>query len=226
MIPAPAVITLPNGSQLHGSGWQVSDCWTLLLHEPGDDHDIDELIGLVGAVVRSGSSAAAFDLPGHGFSDGVWVAESDQRATIARLLDWIDQREPAKTAVIAIGAACYPVLEIAKTRAIDVLVLISPTRNPELQTFPARFRGDGAAKLLICGGKDEAYRNTAVELRQRSIGWAVSLSVGSREQGSALLASEHGARVQEGVELFLREQWALGRRWDASAKQHVEEIAQ
>jgi hypothetical protein len=222
--PAHAVVTLPNGTHLHGRVWPFNDCWTLLIHEPGDGHDIDELIPLIGAVIRSGSSAAAFDLPGHGFSDGVWSVESEQAATIAGLLDWIDQQHPAKTAVIALGSACYSVLEIAKNRAIDVLALVSPTPNPELQEVPARFRGDGSAKLLICGGADEAFRATQIEIRQRSIGWAVSLAVGTTEQGAALLAGEHSARVEEGVELFLREQWAIGRRRDGSAKQH-EEIA-
>jgi hypothetical protein len=123
--------------------------------------------------------------------------------------------------IVATGAACYPALQDAHERTADVLVLVSPPPRSDLGSF----RGAGAAKLLICGGADKRFLNTATELRKRSIGWAVTLSVGSTEQGTALISGPHRARIQEGVELFLREQWALGRRRGGPMKKQVEGIA-
>jgi pimeloyl-ACP methyl ester carboxylesterase len=223
--PEPATIELGGGAQLRGSQWPVSDRWTLLVHDLGDGHDIDELTPLAGAVVRSGSSAVAFDLPGHGFSDGTWDPGSDPTAALGTMLGWVECQEPAKTGIVAIGAACYPALQIAQKRRVDVLVLVSPPPDPDLDAFPTRFRGAGAAKLLIYGGADSDYRATATELRKRSIGWAVSLSVGSTDQRAALLAGPLSARVQEEIELFMREQWKLGRRRDAPTRHTVKESA-
>ncbi len=212
MTPELVAVQLPGGEQLHGSQWTVNDCWTLMLHDPGDDHDSDDLAALIGTVVRSGSSVVAFDLPGHGFSEGVWTCSTSFEQTIGTMLDWVEQRQPAKVGMIAVGAACYPALQIAHDRNVNILVLISPPPHVDLQAVPLRFRGAGAAKLIVFGGANEVYRATATELRQRSIGWAVSRSVGSVDQGADLLNGPHRAGVQEGIEFFLREQWQLGRR--------------
>jgi pimeloyl-ACP methyl ester carboxylesterase len=226
VIPEPAAIELGSGAQLRGSQWPVNDRWTLLIHDLGSGHDIDELTPLIGAVVRSGSSAVAFDLPGHGFSDGGWHTGADPIAALEPMIDWVERWHPAKMGIVALGGACYPALQIAQDRRVDVMVLISPPPDPDLSAYPTRFRGAGAAKLLISGGADANYRATAIELRTRSIGWAVSLSVGTADQGVSLLAGPLSARVQEGIELFMREQWELGRRWDAPVQHKVKESAQ
>lgn len=226
MIAEPATERLADGTELRGTAWRVNDCWMLMLHEPGNGHDIDEVVPLVGAVARSGASVVAFDLPGHGFSDGDWNDDRSITAVVRSLLDWIDRRGPAKVGIVALGAACYPALDVAADRPIEALILISPPPNPDLQADPRTYRGDGAAKLFVMGGADAVSRTTAIELRQRSIGWAVSLSVGSTEQGAALIAGPHGPRVEEGIELFLREQWTMGRRRDVSVNEREREIAQ
>jgi pimeloyl-ACP methyl ester carboxylesterase len=212
VIAEQAVAELPDGTQLRGSQWRVSDRWMLLLHEPGADHDIDELTPLARAVARSGASVAAFDLPGHGFSDGVWNDDSFSPEIVRALLTWIDRQAPATTGIAAVGASCYPALAAATDRRIDTLVLVSPTPNPDLHEAPQAFRGNGAAKLLITSGREKAALDTARELRRRSIGWAMVMTIGSEEQGAALLAGSHSGRIAEGVELFLREQWTMGRR--------------
>lgn len=224
MTPEPVELELPDGSRLRGSAWRTTDHWTLLIHEPGPEHDIDDLTSLAGAVVRSGSSAVAFDLPGHGFSDGEWEQTLNQTALIERMLDWVGYQQPAKVGILAVGAGCYPALELARKRRLDIAVLVSPTPSSALEAFPRDFRGDGAAKLLVFGGADEEYRETATELRRRSIGWAVSLSVGTVDQGTVLVSGPLGARVQEGTELFLREQWVIGRRRDAQARSDAKEL--
>lgn len=225
MNPTPAAIDLSDGTQVRGTQWSINDCWTLLFHEPGNDRDSDDLVPLVDAVVRSGSTAVAFDLPGHGFSDGVWTTESDLTETVATLADWVDRQQPAKMGIVAIGAACYPALQVAQDRKVDVLVLVSPPPMPELRARSSGYRGAGAAKLLVFGGADREYQAVATDLRTRSIGWAVGFSVGTAEQGTALISGAHRARIQEGVELFLREQWALGRRRGVPLKNQMEEIA-
>lgn len=225
MIAEQALAHLPDGTHLRGSLWRVSDNWMLMLHEPGADHDIDELASLVRAVVRSGASAVAFDLPGHGFSEGDGDGDVDLSEVVCSLVDWIDRISPVRVGIVAIGATCYPTLQVAQDHTIDTLILVSPTPNPKLRSDPQIFRGGGAAKLIIVGGAEPDTRDTAIELRQRSIGWAVTLSVGSAEQGAALITGAHSARVEEGVELFLREQWTMGRRRGVLVHERERKIA-
>jgi pimeloyl-ACP methyl ester carboxylesterase len=73
-------------------------------------------------------------------------------------------------------------------------------------------RGAGVPKLFLVGAKDPSAREITERLRAASIGWALTVSLPTEVQGTALLDGPWAGHVREQVAAFVRE-----RRFAASA---------
>lgn len=195
--PEPVEIDA-NGVTLRGLWWAGDSLVVILLHAPGDDHDLDRWRPLIPYLLGTGVSVLAADLRGHGASDGDWApmsAVGDVGAVVAFA------RTRAEVSVVcAEGSCCLDVIRSAESGAVDGLVLLSPTDpggNPP--------RGAGTPKLLLAGSFDESSKPAVAVLRDASIGPARSVVVPTADSGVGLLTGELAATCREHIVAFLSE---------------------
>ena len=215
--------TTADGLTLRGEIVRGSDRCAVLVHDAGED--IDAWHPLRPSLVARGWTVLAFDLRGHGGSDGVWNAEIavldvDLAVTLARRLG------ASHVSVTAAGAGGVVTLRtVARALADplvalpDSLVLLSP--GPLDGTDPMDLRGEGLPKLVFCGSKDP-MRSDAEALTRASIGWTVAVSVATEAHGTGLLR-EWSAVVSDKMGSFLAEQGSVHgiglTRWEAHQRQ-------
>jgi pimeloyl-ACP methyl ester carboxylesterase len=205
MTPEPIEIT-SRGITLRGQRWPGDAVTVLLLHEPGEEHDLDRWRPLIPYLLGNGATVLAFDLRGHGASDGDWdphCAVEDVAAVVA------EARVQASVVVCAAGESAIAALRAAELAPIDGLILLSPA--PVYGQPP---RGSGVPKLLIAGAHDASRRDTVAHLRAASIGPVLSVLVPTSAQGTDLIAGDIAATCREHILTFLNE-----RRLEA--RQHV-----
>jgi pimeloyl-ACP methyl ester carboxylesterase len=197
MTPDAIELTAGNVS-LRGQRWAGDPLTLLLLHEPGDEHDLDDWRPLIPFLLGNGATTIAVDLRGHGASDGDWtpdLAVSDLAACIGAA-----RRQAELVVVCAAGDSAVHAIRASETTTVDGLILLSPA-DPGA-TPP---RGAGAPKLIVVGAGDAVARDSAARLRRVSIGAVLTMTVPSAERGAALLAGELAATCREQILMFLNE---------------------
>lgn len=198
----PVAIAADDGVILRGLRWAGSDAWAVLLHDHGEDEDLDRWAPLAPVLAARGWTVLAVDLRGHGGSDGVWepaLAESD----LAVLVEFARDGGAEFIAVICAGEVAILTLRGAAATRPDALVLLSPPLAPEQPLTD--LRGAGEAKLIVVGGGDAALRAGAERLMTAAIGWVLLVSLPAAVQGTALLHGDVGTHLREQIVGFLAE---------------------
>lgn len=199
----PVAIAARDGTMLRGQVWPGGNDWVILIHDVGEDDDLDRWWPLVPSLLAQGVSVLAMDLRGHGASDGIWnsaLGADDLAAAVAHA------RGQGATfiAIGAAGASALDALLVASGCQLDALVLLSPLVEPDASVAIA-LRGTGEAKLFVVGAADPDRRRAADHLRNASIGWALTVSVPATEQGTDLLTGPWAGHLEEQVRHFVSE---------------------
>jgi pimeloyl-ACP methyl ester carboxylesterase len=202
--------TTADGVTLRGEIVPGGGAWAMLVHDAGEDLDV--WWPLRDALAAEDWTVLAFDLRGHGGSDGDWdpvraELDVDLGVTLAR-------RNGAEHVTVVAGGASALITLRAFDRALaepafdlpDSLVLLSA--GPLGDTDPMTLRGEGASKLYIMGGKDPVAED-ARRLCKASIGWTLEVTVGGGDHGAALCSGASAVAVIDKVLGFLREQRTL-----------------
>lgn len=197
-----AAIPAADGVILRGLRWAGSDAWAVLLHDHGEDEDLDRWAPLTLALAARGWTVLAVDLRGHGGSDGVWDP-SRLADDLTALVENARAGGARFVAVISAGEAAILTLRAAAATRPDALVLLSPPLAPGQPLTD--LRGAGEAKLIVVGGGDAALRAAAERLMTAAIGWVLLVSLPAAEQGTALLHGDVGGHLQEQIAGFLAE---------------------
>jgi pimeloyl-ACP methyl ester carboxylesterase len=203
--PPVAAVEIAGGEGviLRGQRWPGSNTWVVLLHEPGDDMDLDRWLPLAPYLAAREWSVLAVDLRGHGASEGEW----DPTLATADLTAVIDFARGEGATFVAIAGARESAITALRSAAAtrpDAMVLLSPTLGPD--DDPMTLRGVGEAKLIAAGGLDPEAWAEAERLRKVLIGWGMLLSLPAAEQGTALLSGALAGQLREHITGFLAEQ--------------------
>lgn len=200
-------VSTSDGVVLRGLRWDGNDDWVVLVHDVGQD--LDSWRPVQKALAGRGYTLLALDLRGHGTSDDPWDADMAHLDVEAALT--FGRREGAASlCVAAAGFGGIAALLAAAREKPDGMILLSPGPLPSRQAMEG-LRGPGIAKLFFVGSQDMTARDTVAELRNASIGWALTVSLPSGEQGTALLTGPWGTHVCEHIVRFLDERRFLAR---------------
>ena len=197
----PVDVLLPNGLVLRGQRYGEGSRWVVLVHDTGED--LDAWQPLVRPLVREGYCVLAFDLRGHGISDGEWEPERLVDDVLA-VLTLASARGAERLYVIGGGAGAAAGLAAAGAQEVRALVALSPRSGLE-GVSPDAIRRSRAPKLVIAGSKDADAAEQATWVARRVLGWCLQESPPVAEQGTALLRSAWGDHVREHVLAFLRD---------------------
>ena len=171
--------------------------WILLVHDEGQDLDVWG--ELPAGLARSGFTALSFDLRGHGASDDPWDAAA-ARLDVLAAMSFARSEGAGPIGLVGSGTGATACVEAAAIRETAALVAISVTAVPSAVEAAQMVR---CPKLFIVGSWDEAARQDAQALHDRSSGWGLLSLVPVSVQGAALLASDWGESVRASIETFL-----------------------
>jgi pimeloyl-ACP methyl ester carboxylesterase len=188
----------------------------LLLHDSRESSDLDIWNPLVPYLLSSEAVIAAFDLRGHGVSDGEPDPALDA-SDIARIVTWIRNRGTEIVTAVSLGDAAPALLRASEQVRIDGIVLISP------ETAEDRFpRGKGAPKLLLGGTHDPITRANLKRVQADSYGPALTVNLPASAQNEGLLTGDLGITCREHILAFIRErhwEWSRQSALRASGKE-------
>jgi pimeloyl-ACP methyl ester carboxylesterase len=202
--------TTADGVTLRGEIVPGDGTWVVLVHDVAEDLDVWR--PLRDALAAEGWTVLAFDLRGHGGSDGDFdpvraQLDVDLGVTLARRngADHVTVVAGGTSALLALRAFDRALKEPAFDLP-DSLVLLSA--GPLGETDPMTLRGEGASKLYVMGGQDP-LADDARRLCKASIGWTLEVTVGGADHGAALCGGASAVAVIDKVLGFLREQRTL-----------------
>ncbi|MGD9711046.1 MAG: alpha/beta hydrolase [Thermomicrobiales bacterium] len=203
----PVEITMADGVVLRGQRWGEGPDWVILLHDAGEDRDLDDWRPLLPAIMTPERTLLTLDLPGHGASDGdadVTRLEAD----LDSVLEWAKEQGATWTALSGAGSTATRILKKAGARPIDALVLLTP----EITVEEAKvLRGRGEAKLFAVGSRDASATSAVRQARNASIGWAMLVSLPTGQQRTDLLRGPYAGQLIEKIVAFLAEQCHISR---------------
>jgi pimeloyl-ACP methyl ester carboxylesterase len=210
---APSVeaveVAVDDGVVLRGQRWAGNDGWVVLLHDCGEEEDLDRWAPLAPRLAARGWTVLAVDLRGHGASDGSWDPSRAER-DVAAIVAFARAGGARFASVVAAGESALAALRSTTATKPDALVVLSVPLGPGEPL--TELRGAGEAKLIVVGGGDPAMRTAAERLCKSAIGWVMLVNLPTTEQGTALLTGPAGARLVEQVTGYLAEQRFLARR--------------
>ena len=187
-----------------------SSTWLVLIHDAGGD--LDDWRPLIAGLGESGWNLVAFDLRGHGGSDGedgaaAPPADVDAALTFARRAgaEHVCVIAAGSGAIAALGCAAAA-LDDPSAGVADSLVLLSP--GPLGDRNLSGLRGEGLPKLIIASSVAD-QQAVAQALMQVSIGWTVRVAFATEDRGTALLAGPFAGHVADRIGSFVREQETL-----------------
>jgi pimeloyl-ACP methyl ester carboxylesterase len=209
MAAEPLQATTADGVVLRGELERgASTTWLVLLHDVGDD--LDAWWPLRPALHGTDWNLLALDLRGHGGSEGEWDAAGGRldAALAVRIArgagaEHVCVVAAGRTAIAALQATADALVDPSAPLA-DSLVLLSP--GPVGEADERALRGEGLATLLLHGSLDPDAAADAARLLRLSVGWTVSVSFATADQGTSLLRGPFAAHVTDKLGSFLREQ--------------------
>ncbi|HUB70171.1 MAG TPA: hypothetical protein VL984_07100 [Acidimicrobiales bacterium] len=195
-----AEVVADDRTVLRGIYWPGSASWVILVHDFGEDLDVWHPLEAV--LADSGCSRLAFDLRGHGASDG--ALHSDRiDLDIEAAARFAEAAGAKRICVISAGQSALVALGLQRRQPFERIALLSP--GPLAGRDPSSFRGEGTRKLFVVGAEDEALAETSSSLRSASIGWCYAVSFPTARQGCSLLEGTHAIHAKEHLASFLRE---------------------
>jgi len=192
---APVAVEWKLGSPVfvvRGLIWTAEKLPVLFVHEPGPDNDLDHWKNLPELVHHAGHTVIAFDLPGHGLSEGT-PDETNASTAIGTVYQYITERFGKAPAVVTEGVG----IQLLPKTPFAALVVFSPRDDTGAQAdYP---------KLVFCGATDPEARTAADRFLRASRGWTLVSSFGTSTQGAALLKTPHAPKIIAQVVSFLRD---------------------
>lgn len=203
----PFELVMADGVVVRGQRWGSGLDWIVLVHDLGEDRDLDDWRPLLPAIMTPERTLLTIDLPGHGASDGE-VDASRLASDVERLLEFTKEQGAEWIALAGAGVAATQALEMASSRPVDALVLLSPEMTVEQAKA---LRGKGESKLFAVGSRAESVNAAVRQARNSSIGWAMLVSLPTDQQGTELLTGSYARQLIERIVAFLAEQRTLAR---------------
>jgi pimeloyl-ACP methyl ester carboxylesterase len=151
-----------------------------------------------------GLSVLAFDLRGHGGSEGAAEPCAVARDVLAAT-GFARSQGAVFVSVVAAGRSAVGALAVAADELAGAYVLVSPDPNG-LGIDVASLRAPRAAKMIMLGSLDERLEPAARALSRASIGLCTIVSFPTSEQGTTLLESKWGQHALERINRFVLEQ--------------------
>lgn len=193
-------LTTADGVSLRGQRWQGQGDWVILLHDNG--LDLDCWLPLIPHLRRHNYTVLALDLPGHGASEGEWDERALQHDAEAAI-HYAQANGADRLFAVAAGHSASALLLENCARHLKAMVLLSPAVCSDAP--PDDLRGAGVPKLLVIGSKSAA-EDSVKSIRNRAIGWQMTVRFPTDQQGTALLAGAWSRHTQEHIIAFLAEQ--------------------
>jgi pimeloyl-ACP methyl ester carboxylesterase len=185
---------------LRGLRWPGDQDLVILLHDARESADLGDWNALIPFLLDQNVGVLAVDLRGHGASDGEWAPDL-AAGDIEAIVRYARREAEACIVIIAAGASGIAALVAIEGAPVDGAVLLSAELNEDEPTP----RGAGAAKLLIAGVADPAYKSALDRLRAASIGWALAVNLPTALQSVELLSGPWASHVRDHILAFLRE---------------------
>lgn len=203
----PAEILATDGIVLRGQQWGNGHDWIILLHETGEDRDLDDWRPLLPFIMTPERTLLTVDLRSHGASDGQWD-ETLCAGDISALLSFAGTNGAVWVAMVGAGDSATQILVYSSANRIDASILLSPVIRTDQA---AALRGQGEAKLFAMGSHSEPLSTSVREARNRSIGWSMLVSMPTTAQGVDLLTGPYSSHLVERISVFLAEQRMLAK---------------
>jgi pimeloyl-ACP methyl ester carboxylesterase len=188
-------IQAADGFVLRGQVWRAGPSWTILVHEPGED--LDAWKPLPAVLAARGFTVLAYDLRGHGGSDGVAAHDLDGD-DLGSVVAFARDLGAGDVYVGAAGASTGPALAAAGASGCVAFVALGPL-GEGLERTPA------LSKLAIVASRDLAQEEASAQLALAP-GRCVVVRLPLAERGTALLRSAWASNIQGYVAGYVREQ--------------------
>jgi pimeloyl-ACP methyl ester carboxylesterase len=196
----PIELATADGVLLRGQRWEGQGDWIILLHDDG--LDLDCWLPLVPHLHRHSYTIVALDLRGHGASEG----EGDEQALhydAEAAIHYAQANGADRLFAVAAGHSASALLLENCARHLKAMVLLSPAVRSDAPSDT--LRGAGVPKLLVIGSKGTAEESAKI-IRNRAVGWQMTVRFATDEQGTALLAGAWSRHTQEHIVAFFAEQ--------------------
>lgn len=185
-------------STIHGQLWAGGDAWAVLVHEPGDDRDLDSWRNLPRLLAGDGMTVLALDLPGHGLSSGRAGAGQVTEAIVCALR--LARRRGARRRFLLVaGDSAASVATAWSVESADALVLLSPRASDAALVRVARI---SCPKLVLTG---RGGSDASEYVLRNSRGWTILSQFGEESAGTDLFGGAWAAQGCEQVRHFLRD---------------------
>lgn len=182
-------IPLRDGVVLRGELIRGGGDWTVLVHDPGED--LDAWSGLPSVLAAEGMSVLAFDLRGHGGSDGAADPARDED-DLEDVVEFVRGFGAERIFLGAAGGSVRAALAVGEREGAGLFALAPKGPPQELPPAPS------LAKLVIVGADDPLEDDAASVFA----GFALVVRLPVSED---LLHSSWGASVRDYVVRFLRD---------------------
>lgn len=192
----PVEIRARDGVVLRGELRRAGADWAILVHDRGED--LDAWARLPAVLADDGLSVLAFDLRGHGGSEGEadGSREGDDLEDVVRFVRALGAE---RVFLGAAGASAGAALAVGADTAAALFALAPAGLAEEVADAPS------LPKLMIVPAGDPRQEEEASALQRRLCGWALVVRVPVSEPGLALLRSSWLTNVQDYIVRFLCE---------------------
>lgn len=171
--------------------------WAILVH--GEGQDLDAWRPLAGWLSDRELSVLAFDLPGHGASDGAWESQLAAPVVMAAV-DFARSKGARRIHLIGAGLGAAAVLAAAARDGYepDSIAALSPCVDATVSDLAA-VREARAPKLILVGSLDEGALRDAEAVYRSAIGHCELARFPVSDQGSDLLGGDWASHAREKV---------------------------
>ena len=183
-----------DGRVLRGQLRRGGTDWVVLVHDLGED--LDAWRSLAPALVERKLSVLAYDLRGHGGSDGE-VDSSQTAADVATVVAFARAEGAKRVYLGTAGRSTRPAIEAGAAEGCEALFALAPVGEDLGRTPPL-------AKLAIAGSRDPEQDAAGTELA-RSPGWTVVIRVPLADPGCGMLEGNWAANVRDYALTFLKQ---------------------
>ncbi len=189
-------LTASDGASIRGLQSVGADDWVIFLH--GEGEELASWSPLWETLAADDYTLLALELTPRAGSVMI-AAEISLDAEAA--FELARAEGATSISVVAAGLGGIAALQAGDEQGLSGLVLLSP--GPVGTAGVSELRGTGESKLFLAGSLDSDTLKTAKALRNASIGWAGSISVPTRNQGTDLLTGEFASNIRFQVATFL-----------------------
>jgi alpha-beta hydrolase superfamily lysophospholipase len=160
--------------------------WVVLVHDVG--HDLDACALVADELRRAGFATLAFDLRGHGASDGEWC-EPDAQLDVAAALACVLERGARERFAVGFGAGATAALLAAEPEAVRAFVLVSPAGAPE-RDGESDVPEAAEPKLFLVGSHAQADVAAARRLETLVVGPRLLVQLPTPAHGHEIFAGD------------------------------------